>query len=166
MIALKLDAPLLNSVARQIFPAYDLEYREGCLHGSVPLSLATVTIVVVPSCSPTHLTLSVPFQAVRADKAPAFLMSKLVGLLWGSISKQIESSVLPNLMRAGLAADTVSTQRGRTPQGDVGAILVSLKDVNRWLADRHPRLTANINEIHFDPACVEIRATLSKKSGS
>ncbi len=164
MIALRLDAPLLNSVAAQMLPEYDLKYRDGCLLGRVPLSLATITFSVVPSCTASHLLLSLPFQEIQADKAPAFLMPKLVGLFWGKLSQEIENRLLPQLAGAGLPAHTVTTQRVDSPEGDVGILLVSLEAANSWLAQRHPRLRSSILEIVFASDSVEVRGTLVEKA--
>lgn len=164
MIALTLDAPFINSAMRQALPDYRLEYRDGCLLASVPLSLGTVSLVVVPHCTATHLVFILPFQEVRSEKAPAFLLATLVGVLWGSISKQIESRLLPKIRDAGLSPDTVTSQRVNTPDGDTGQILVSLEAINSWLSQRHPRLSAHVSEVRFESDSVEIRSGLSRKA--
>jgi len=155
---IQLDTALINSALRRA-PEYNLSYRHGCILGQASLPLGAVRFVVVPNFNGTHLVFSIPFSEIKGE-ITGFLLSKLLGMFWGMIGKQIDAAVLPKLRRLGLPHDTITHEKRKTPQGEVGQIKVSAEAINWWLSSQHPRLTPSLISMEFSPEGVELQGDL------
>lgn len=157
MFRITLDHALINSVLRKVADP-KLEYRQGCLLGqiNVPLGNAAVNMVIIPTFNERHLVFLVPFKEIKGSVTGKLFLSKLVGVFWGTISKQVEKRLLPLLRSAGLPSDTVSLEKSKDPSGDVGKIIISMQCVHRWLAGKHPTLAVKVVDMVFNSQGLEI----------
>lgn len=163
MFTIHLDRALVNSILRKA-GQQKVEFRDGHFSIESDLPIGSVEALVVPSFKGAELVLSIPFTEIKGNLPGGFLLTKLLGTFWGTISKQVEKFALPRLDRMGLPRDSLSLEKKSSPAGDVGTIRLSVKAVNRWLAGRHPRLAPELNELKFSPQGVEVIGTLREKT--
>lgn len=157
MFRITFDHVLINSVLKKVGDP-KLEYRQGCILGqiNVPLGSAAVNMVIIPTFNPRHLVFLIPFKEIKGSVTGKLFLSKLVGVFWGTISKEVEKRLVPLLRKAGLPTDTVSLEKSKDPSGDVGKIIISMPCVHRWLAGKHPTLAVKVVDMVFNSQGVEI----------
>lgn len=139
-----------------------LTFEGGCLVGRFKLAVGAVTTVIVPSCQGRYLLLSIPFNRIRGDITGGFLLKRLTKAFWGMISTQVEKAVHPQLLRHGLPPDTVTVDRRRDREGDVGVVFISLDHINGWLARKHPRLQLRIHQLAFAYDRIQVTGDLAR----
>lgn len=155
-------ADLVNRALRRI-PDYELEYRHGVLLGRAKLLISAVKLIVIPSCTPSHITLTVPFQEIKAEGAPSFLLGKVVSTFWGTIASRVESGVVPRLQRMGFSRDILTLERGKSSKGEYGQLKISLAALNLWLGLKQPRLKPRVTGLEFRAENIEVSAFIEPR---
>lgn len=155
MFRVHLDTQMITSGLGRI-EGQQLEFRHGCILGKLKLPIGAVSIVVIPSFNGRDVVLAIPFKEIRGDITGKFFLSKLIGTFWGTICKKIDATLVPKLQAAGLPRDTISHEKAKDRNGDVGKIKVSMRAINGWLSGKHPRLTPLVQNVVFSPDGVEI----------
>jgi hypothetical protein len=161
VIRAQADAALLNSYLGRL-REHKLEYREGRLQGRIKLPVSACRVTIYPSCSSSHILLTLPFKEIQGESTGNFFLSKIVSTFWGTIAKQVESVLVPRLRAQGFPADTVTLEKSKEASGEVGRLKISLGALNFWLSSKHPRLKLRIRGMLFRPAAVEVEADLQR----
>lgn len=155
-------ADLINRALRAVAD-YELEYRHGVILGRVKLPISAVRLIVVPDCNATHIILNIPFQDIKAEGAPAFLLGKVISTFWGFIANKVESTAIPKLQRMGFSRDILTLERGKGSKGEYGRLKISLASLNLWLGLRHPLLVPRLTNLTFRPENVEVQAFIAPR---
>lgn len=155
---LRMNAEQVNGLLRRV-PDYELRYRQGRLMARVKLPITTANVVVVPSFTPAHLLLTIPFAEITAEGAGGFLVSRAVSAFWGTIAKQVEGVLLPRLRQEGFSSEFVVLEKS----GDTGVVRISVPELNRWLAMRGPQLPSQVVLLEFfaEEVLAEVRVGLA-----
>lgn len=143
---LRMTADQVNAWLARV-PDYGLRYDRGRLKARVKLPIGAVSVVVVPTFEPGAVVLRIPFAEVTAEGAGGFLVSKAVGVFWGTIGKQVEGVLRPRLQEQGFGPDLVLLEK----VGEVGTVRISLPELNRWLAVREPRVPTEVVGLELRP---------------
>lgn len=154
MFRFELDDKLVNSLLRKV--PEQLEYREGVILGKFKLPLGAVTVAMIPACSSSHVTVAIPFSHIKGDITGGFFLSKIVSAFWGTVSKKVESKLYPKLRQLGLPRETVELRKEKVKGEMVGKVIVSLRAVNRWLAQKEPKLRPSIQGMEFQSTGVTV----------
>lgn len=154
----RMTAEQVNGLLSRL-PDYELRYGQGRLMARVKLPITTANVVVVPSFTPAHLLLTIPFAQITAEGAGGFLVSRAVSAFWGTIAKQVEGVLLPRLRQEGFSSEFVVLEKS----GDTGVVRISVPELNRWLAMRGPQFPSEVVLLEFlaEEVLAEVRVGLA-----
>lgn len=139
---------------------HPVEYRHGCLLARAKLPISAIRLLIIPSCTPTHIVFTIPFNEVKSEGAGSFLLSRILSTFWTTIGKQIEGTLVPKLQQRGFSRDLVGLERGKGQAGEYGQVRISLAALNDWLRARHPQLRASLISVAFSPESIRLLGRL------